>query len=733
MFEDFSARKLQGSILLHLYGVAVLLCAALLAWSFVAEAGGLRLWIEDWQAGPNLLKADRWQPLGVGYEGRGSQFVCGNGPLTAKLSGARQTVELHQAVPEPIEFVAWSKAENVNGVSDAGYTIQMNLVYEDGTCQWGFNGPFATGTHDWQRGHVRVTPRKPVERVELSLRFCNHTGRAVFRDPVLRVWPAPEPPRIEHLTAFAFPDGRTQISWVTDQPMKSGSVYYGEGDALDHRSDSDGRCLRNHVVVLPHLTSNRPQTAQVRVLDRGREILRSGKVTFNPGVRPVLARSRSRRVRLRVNEPTPYGRTDWPITSGIPFAEGELASADDVALVNADGTVVPGQFEVMATWPNGSVRWLLVDFQATTHETRPAEHVLVTRPSAAVNPNNASIISEESECYVLNPGPIRIRVNRDSFAFPGNVTVDSENVDPVAGGSAELVTAEGTVYRAGAPERISIETNGPIRGVVRIEGHYVSDSGQRLMCYRSRITAYRGRPDVRVQWTLGNDHTAETFTELKRVSLKLPLAGSEITASLADSHTITVSDSKPLTVLQDYDDHAFVTRDGVTAKSEREAGFVRVQAGDVTVDAMIRDFWQTYPKGLRVVPDALVLDLLPELPEDQFTKPGDRADERQVALFYCYRSGCYLLKRGMEYTSDVVLSFRHKASELPSYLATHWQKPLFAVAPSTHYCSSGAFWWVEPQRPGEFPRYFDAFQKSFAEIEAGRQDRHEYGWMNYGD
>ena len=68
-------------------------------------------------------------------------------------------------------------------------------------------------------------------------------------------------------------------------------------------------------------------------------------------------------VKLTVEEPAGAARQAWPVTSGIPFAEGELKDPQAVALLGDDGKRGPLQTEVLARWPDGSIRWLLADFQ----------------------------------------------------------------------------------------------------------------------------------------------------------------------------------------------------------------------------------------------------------------------------------------------------------------------------------------------------------------------------------
>lgn len=58
-------------------------------------------------------------------------------------------------------------------------------------------------------------------------------------------------------------------------------------------------------------------------------------------------------------------RKAWPITQGVPFAEGELEQGAPVRVVDSDGQVLPAQSTCLATWSKNLkyVKWLLVDFQ----------------------------------------------------------------------------------------------------------------------------------------------------------------------------------------------------------------------------------------------------------------------------------------------------------------------------------------------------------------------------------
>ncbi len=53
-----------------------------------------------------------------------------------------------------------------------------------------------------------------------------------------------------------------------------------------------------------------------------------------------------------------------PVTGGIPLAEGAAPSGSRFVLLDKNNKPVPCQNEVLARWKDGSVRWVLLDFQA---------------------------------------------------------------------------------------------------------------------------------------------------------------------------------------------------------------------------------------------------------------------------------------------------------------------------------------------------------------------------------
>ncbi|MDE2800786.1 MAG: hypothetical protein OXI94_19135, partial [Gemmatimonadota bacterium] len=70
------------------------------------------------------------------------------------------------------------------------------------------------------------------------------------------------------------------------------------------------------------------------------------------------------RIALTVQEESGIERRAWPVTRGVPLPQGDVAECADLWLEDARGRSVPLQSRSLSHWPDGSIKWVLVDFQA---------------------------------------------------------------------------------------------------------------------------------------------------------------------------------------------------------------------------------------------------------------------------------------------------------------------------------------------------------------------------------
>lgn len=116
-------------------------------------------------------------------EGRaGSVALACNASGDQGWYGASQTISLSRTNLVPLVIRGWSKAENVSGGVDSGYSLYVDVLYQDGTPLWGRTASFRIGTHDWEEREFVVSPEKPVRTVTVNCIFRGHAGKVWFDD-----------------------------------------------------------------------------------------------------------------------------------------------------------------------------------------------------------------------------------------------------------------------------------------------------------------------------------------------------------------------------------------------------------------------------------------------------------------------------------------------------------------------------------------------------------------------
>ena len=153
------------------------------------DSGPNRVVNPDFEAGPQP-----WQGWKQGFE-RAEGPGAHSGNACARLAsrdlkteyGVFQRVELNQREPALVIVKAWSRAEDVSGDANSGYSLYIDVQYMDGTHLWQQTAPFPTGTHGWVRRQVVIMPAKPIKLLLVYGLLRGHTGAAYFDDFTLSV------------------------------------------------------------------------------------------------------------------------------------------------------------------------------------------------------------------------------------------------------------------------------------------------------------------------------------------------------------------------------------------------------------------------------------------------------------------------------------------------------------------------------------------------------------------
>lgn len=242
----------------------------------------------------------------------------------------------------------------------------------------------------------------------------------------------------------------------------------------------------------------------------------------------------SQSILLQVVESAGIDRKQCPVSRGVPLPEGLLQNIDDVWVANANGERVPAQFCVLGQWPDGSLKWVLVDFQVDISAHGESSYfVRWDNPAKAVDKSFLHVSKSDTHIEVCT-GALRFSVNCKQFSLLedvalGRVSGDGEFVPevnlPNAGGDAWVRICEGSVdaegnrflYGMGGDclaslvtddYSVTVEESGPLRVVIRCEGTFEADlpmhhyAGYRPFHFVMRLYTYAGQATVRVLHTV---------------------------------------------------------------------------------------------------------------------------------------------------------------------------------------------------------------------------------------
>ena len=227
-----------------------------------------------------------------------------------------------------------------------------------------------------------------------------------------------------------------------------------------------------------------------------------------------------------LEEPTGLKRSHWPVRRGVPFPQGALASVDQLCLVAA-GQAVPLQTQALAKWPDGSIKWVLLDFQADL-APQSVGHFFLQYGPGVVNPSPQAlplIQKIPDGKFLFDTGPLQATVSigqgwsiLDQVSVEGSSILDQLITNP----GLVLRTTKGDEFstRMGVVTSAHIETCGALRDTLCIHGDHRSFAGHRLFGYEARLTVYAHQPWVEVEYTFINDADSE-WTDLERISFEM--------------------------------------------------------------------------------------------------------------------------------------------------------------------------------------------------------------------
>lgn len=439
--------------------------------------------------------------------------------------------------------------------------------------------------------------------------------------------------------------------------------------------------------------------------------------------------------RISLSNPGPEGRRGEPVTIGLPLPRGFAREVCELGLVDEHATPVPAQIDVLQRWPDHSVRWALVDFQADVPNAR-ASYALV-RTDRATAPASPLAIERQDASIVLGTGAATFHIDPRRgvpFAAARNDAT-----------GASIGALEVSIVANGAPLPIGgwqahVDVSGPLRTVVRLTG--IVTGAPTPAAITCRLTFYAGSAVARVDWTVRNPNAAahpggiwelggKTSFLFDAMTVHVPLGFAAASAHVSLTRaTDFVPAALPLALTQHssagaaWQSRAHVTRTGrgphrrgyafesagLEQHGDRAEPIVVVADEARAVGLTAQDFWQNFPKAIAADGEALHFSLFPAVADEPHELQGG---EQKTHTFW------------LSVAADPV------ASSL-----TWCRSPLRATIPSEAFVRSEAVSYFAPIDEHADPTYESLVASAIDgpdSMVAKREIIDEYGWRNFGD
>jgi len=446
-------------------------------------------------------------------------------------------------------------------------------------------------------------------------------------------------------------------------------------------------------------------------------------------------------IHLTVKEPSGVARAGWPVTSGIPLAQGELRRDRHAALFDAGENELPLQTEALSRWPDGSIRWLLVDFQVDLAAGDSQEFVLRYGPQVQRAPvalprllANSPTRDRQVAPGVIT-GPLRIDLSPDQFRLLDRIWLDHNgdgefsDAERLTGAEATgivLVTPDGSRHRADLSLATwSVEQHGPLRACLRFEGRHQAEDGSDRFGYVVRLHFFRGQPFFKFEYTFVNDYQDALMAQIDSIELVCSTPGGNDDQFVLNGQPT----SQPATLVQVNDEEFEINGQ---PSGQRAPGWAALGTPVGGLAVGVHQFWQNWPKSLQVQPGQLRIGLCPDFEPGRYD--GHELMEEAKHYFYL-RDGVYTFKVGMARTHELwVHGYSGEADVAAlSDFYTAAEKPLLAQCSPAHVCATGVLGDAPPADPDRYHGYDAWLDRAFDMHLEDQQKVRENGMLNFGD
>ncbi len=475
-------------------------------------------------------------------------------------------------------------------------------------------------------------------------------------------------------------------------------------------------------------------------------------------------------VAILVEESAGYQRAAEPVTLGVPLPRGLLSGADELTLSDPAAGQLSLQADPLAHWPDGSIKWLLLDFQLSVAAGARKELLLNTNSTGSpAGYVHKVTTSQEKDAFIVETGVSRFALNPKIFQPFKSVRVAGEEMVDADASCVTLTDAHGNECR---PEICTFQSEaaGSLRTTLKVTGRFRTAQGKAFASFVARLHFFAGKSLVKMTFTLHNPRAAKHrgglwdlgdpgslyFNDLS-LQVGLQTSGPVTTqwqAQPADAPGHTTG--RDLVIYQDSSGgenwrssnhvnrcgevrHSFrgyrvSSEDKVIKEGLRASPLIGIRDKGKQITAGVQSFWQNFPKALEARDGVLTVRLFPHQYDDLFELQGGEQKTHTLYLDSQAHSEETTPSNGCHSRAGGNLGGQAGACDTADL---RWiDAPLIARCTPEWYAASGAVRGLtrEPENSdGALAALVNCAINGDNTFFHRREVIDEYGWRNFGE
>ncbi|MGD0037781.1 MAG: DUF6250 domain-containing protein [Bacteroidota bacterium] len=206
------------------------------------------------------------------------------------------------------------------------------------------------------------------------------------------------------------------------------------------------------------------------------------------------------------NPPSLSAGVSW----GVPLLEGRFMPTAGFSLKDSRGHALPVQSWQLAYWPDGSLKWVGLCTVVDTNAGTPFE-LESEKPAVAYSLHTKIELTETKNDVLVNTGVLQCDIPKHGRQLIRYLKMDGKEISK--GGKLVCILQNGPTREYGAQSleeefigntgKVTVEQDGPVRAVVKIEGKHVSESGSRSwLPFIIRMYFYARQQSIRMVHTI---------------------------------------------------------------------------------------------------------------------------------------------------------------------------------------------------------------------------------------